>query len=82
MSSMGTCHLVSSLMSPHRSLTSPTHALCLQTKLDFTAPENPGDYTLVLYLMSDSYLGCDQEYEIPLTVLPDEGGDEDESEED
>ena len=30
---------------------------------------------MILYLMSDSYLGCDQEYEIPLTVLPDEGGD-------
>ena len=49
-----------------------------QTKLEFTAPENPGDYNMVLYLMSDSYLGCDQEYEIPLTVLADEGGDDDE----
>ena len=47
----------------------------VQTKLEFTAPENPGDYNMILYLMSDSYLGCDQEYEIPLTVLPDEGGD-------
>ena len=38
---------------------------------------------MILYLMSDSYLGCDQEYEIPLTVLPDdgEGEGEDESEE-
>lgn len=37
---------------------------------------------MVLYLMSDSYLGCDQEYEIPLTVLPDEGEDGDEEDED
>ena len=47
----------------------------LQTKLEFTAPENPGDYKMVLYLISDSYLGCDQEYEINLTVLADEDDD-------
>jgi len=39
-------------------------------KLEFNAPEDPGDYTLTLYLMSDSYLGCDQEYELSLTVIP------------
>lgn len=38
--------------------------------MEFNAPEDPGDYTLTLYLMSDSYLGCDQEYELPLTVIP------------
>ena len=27
---------------------------------------------MMLYLMSDSYMGCDQEYEIRLTVLPDD----------
>jgi hypothetical protein len=27
---------------------------------------------MMLYLMSDSYMGCDQEYEIRLSVLPDE----------
>jgi len=36
-------------------------------KLDFTAPE-PGEYAYKLYLMSDSYLGCDQEYELKLSV--------------
>lgn len=40
-----------------------------QVKLEFSAPEDPGDYTLTLYLMCDSYLGCDQEYEIPMTVV-------------
>merc|ERR1719330_1593004 len=30
-------------------------------KLDFVAPR-PGRYSYVLYYMSDSYLGCDQEY--------------------
>ena len=37
-------------------------------KLEFAAPEDPGDYKLTLYLMSDSYLGCDQEYELRVTV--------------
>jgi hypothetical protein len=30
--------------------------------------------------MSDSYLGCDQEFDMPLTVLPDEGEKDDEEE--
>jgi len=30
-----------------------------KVKLEFTAPE-PGEYAYKLYLMSDSYLGCDQ----------------------
>ena len=41
-----------------------------------------GDYSLVLYLMCDSYLGCDQEYSIQVTALPnDEEMDEGEEEE-
>eukprot|EP00456_Euglypha_rotunda_P073343 TRINITY_DN6677_c2_g1_i12.p1 TRINITY_DN6677_c2_g1~~TRINITY_DN6677_c2_g1_i12.p1 ORF type:complete len:299 (+),score=42.45 TRINITY_DN6677_c2_g1_i12:100-897(+) len=36
--------------------------------LDFVAPSQPGDHTLMLYFMSDSYMGCDQEYEIVLKV--------------
>ena len=39
-------------------------------------PDDPGDYTMVLYLMCDSYLGCDQEYEIEMAVI--HGDDEDE----
>lgn len=36
--------------------------------LEFLAPEDAGDYDLTLFLMSDSYLGCDQEYKVPLSV--------------
>lgn len=38
-------------------------------KLEFIAPDDPGDYMLRLYLLSDSYLGCDQEYEINVSVV-------------
>ena len=51
----------------------------LQAKLEFTAPEDPGDYNFVLYLMSDSYFGCDQEYNISLNVTPAESDDDNES---
>jgi len=37
-------------------------------KLEFMAPEEAGDYNLTLFCMSDSYLGCDQEYDVPLNV--------------
>jgi len=40
----------------------------LQTKLDFTVPSSPGQHSLTLYFMCDSWLGCDQEYEIELKV--------------
>jgi pre-mRNA-splicing helicase BRR2 len=30
----------------------------------------PGDYDLKIYVMCDSYVGCDQEYEFSMTVLP------------
>jgi pre-mRNA-splicing helicase BRR2 len=49
-----------------------------RTKLNFAAPADAGDYNLKLYLISDSYMGVDQEYEMELTVLP---GDESEEEE-
>jgi pre-mRNA-splicing helicase BRR2 len=41
-------------------------------KLEFAAPDVPGDYSFVLYAMCDSYLGCDQEHEFTLTVLPED----------
>jgi pre-mRNA-splicing helicase BRR2 len=39
-------------------------------KLEFPAPDLPGDYNFVLYVMCDSYVGCDQEYEFNLIVVP------------
>ena len=46
--------------------------------LEFLAPQEAGDYNLTLFCMSDSYLGCDQEYSVPLSVAV--GDDESESE--
>ena len=37
-------------------------------KLQFPAPETAGSHNLMLYFMCDSYLGCDQEYELDLNV--------------
>lgn len=51
--------------------------------LEFLAPEEAGDYNLTLFCMSDSYLGCDQEYSIPLSVaVGEDDGDESGSSED
>ena len=49
--------------------------------LEFMAPDEPGDYNLTLFCMSDSYLGCDQEYSVPLNVAVGESDDEESSEE-
>jgi len=49
-----------------------------KVKLEFVAPE-PGEYAYTLYLMSDSFLGCDQEY--PLEIKVGEADDEEEEEE-
>lgn len=45
--------------------------------LEFLAPEEAGDYNLTLFCMSDSYLGCDQEYSLNLNVAQ---GDDDDDE--
>ena len=47
---------------------------CVRTtkvRLEFLAPDEPGDYNLSLFCMSDSYLGSDQEYTVPLSVNAD-----------
>ena len=44
-----------------------TLLLKAKVKLEFVAPD-AGEYNYTLYLMSDSYLGCDQELELPLSV--------------
>jgi len=46
-----------------------------KTKVEFIAPE-PGEYTYKLYFMSDSYLGVDQEYDLPLKIEKGEDDDE------
>merc|ERR1711879_591193 len=49
--------------------------LLVSFKLTFEAPSKVGDYQYTLYLMSDSYIGCDQEFKINFTVK--EGGADD-----
>lgn len=50
--------------------------------LEFLAPEEAGDYDLTLFCMSDSYMGCDQEYSVSLSVAAaDDDDDDDDSEE-
>lgn len=39
-------------------------------QLDFVLPDQPGAHDFTIILMSDSYLGCDQEYHFTLTVGP------------
>lgn len=38
-----------------------------KVKLDFRAPAE-GNYEYRLYFMSDAYMGCDQEYKVPLRI--------------
>lgn len=50
-----------------------------KVKLDFIAP-SPGHHEYTLYYMSDSYLGCDQEYKFSIDVndfQSDSGSDSD-----
>ncbi|CAG8585503.1 9938_t:CDS:2 [Funneliformis caledonium] len=51
----------------------------LGVKLDFTCPPEAGEHLLKLIYMSDSYMGCDQEFEIPIVVQ--EGAEDSEEEE-
>jgi len=49
--------------------------------LEFLAPEEAGDYNLTLFCMSDSYIGCDQEYAVPLSVAVGDNNEDDDSDE-
>ncbi|KAJ2162499.1 Pre-mRNA splicing [Coemansia sp. RSA 552] len=51
----------------------------LSTRVEFAAPDDEGRHKLKMYLMCDAYLGCDQEFDIDINVLP---GVEDEESED
>jgi pre-mRNA-splicing helicase BRR2 len=44
--------------------------------LEFLAPDEAGDYDLTLFCISDSYLGCDQEFSIPLSIAAGESDEE------
>eukprot|EP01133_Synstelium_polycarpum_P007678 gene7678-8985_t len=52
-----------------------------KVKFDFVAPA-VGKHMLNLYLVSDSYTGCDQEYEVEINVKPAVIDDDEEEEED
>ena len=49
-----------------------------KVKLDFVAPSE-GAYEYRLYFMSDAYMGCDQEYKVPLRVREAESESDSES---
>ncbi|CAG8457348.1 10482_t:CDS:2 [Diversispora eburnea] len=51
----------------------------LNIKLDFTCPPEAGEHSLKLYTMSDSYMGCDLEFDIDISVQ--EGNEDSEEEE-
>ena len=46
-----------------------------KVRLEFDAPDTVGEQEYTLYLMCDSYLGCDQEYEISVDVKQDSDSD-------
>lgn len=45
-----------------------------KVKLDFNAPNSSSSYSYTLYLMSDAYMGCDQEYKFQIAVKGGGGG--------
>lgn len=53
----------------------------LTAMLEFEAPEEAGPHALALYMICDSYMGCDSVHEIKLNVLPAVSDDEESSSE-
>jgi pre-mRNA-splicing helicase BRR2 len=51
--------------------------LKLSVMLEFEAPEREGTIECKLYLMSDSFMGCDQEFEFEMDIKKDENQDGD-----
>lgn len=47
-------------------------------KLNFMPPAVAGPHTLTIYLMSDSYVGCDQEFQVEINLAQGEQGGDDE----
>jgi pre-mRNA-splicing helicase BRR2 len=56
-------------------------AAAAKVKLAFEAPAEVGDAKLKLFFMCDSWLGCDQEYEVEFKVTEATGGSDAESDE-
>lgn len=44
-----------------------------EAKGQFVAPPTPGAHSFKLYVMCDSYVGCDQEHEVEYKVVGGEG---------
>jgi pre-mRNA-splicing helicase BRR2 len=53
-----------------------------RVKLDFPSPEEVGDKKYILYFMCDSYLGCDQEFELEVAVAQGEDDSDDDDDDD
>jgi pre-mRNA-splicing helicase BRR2 len=50
-----------------------------QEKIDFMPPTKVGEHELKILLMSDSFIGCDQEFELVINLAQ---GDDDDEEDD
>jgi len=47
------------------------HRGVFKTDLQFMAPEEPGEYEFDVYLVSDSYIGLDQQHRVRVQVVGD-----------
>ncbi len=59
----------------------PPFGASARVKLEFEAPGAPGKASLQLFFMCDSWMGCDQEYEVELNVQEGEEEEDDEDQE-
>jgi pre-mRNA-splicing helicase BRR2 len=51
-------------------------------KLEFMPPTTPGKHVLKLFLMSDSFIGADQEFEVQVSLAKGEEMDDEDDEDD
>lgn len=52
----------------------------MNVQLEFTAPEQIGEYTFQLSVICDGYVGCDLENEVTISVIEGEGSTDDDGE--
>jgi len=50
------------------------------TTVNFTAPDVCGNYKYTLMIVCDSYVGCDQEYDLPFDVTVEKAADDEDEE--